>query len=287
MSRKTFVVFLSYVLWAILPLYWKLMGDLTPVYVLCTRTVFMVLVLTAAVTLMRRWRTVKAVFANRKQLLLTFLAGLLICYNAGIYIYLTSAGQMLQSSLGYYTMPLMMVLMGALVFKEKLSLLEKLAVFSAAAGVVYIFAATGVFPLLALSMPLSFALYGTLKKYVGLEANVSLFIEPLPLFPIALGLMIYFELTGAGATAVYTSPWQWLLLPGCGLAVFMPMVLFGYGITGTSFALNGMLQYVTPTIQFLQLIMFAFVWAGVILYIAAQRRKIAASKKLAEKACAL
>jgi len=278
MSRRTLTVFFSYVVWGFLPIYWKLVGNLSPLYVLSTRIVWVILIGAVILTLVKRWPAVKAVFTNRKQFWLTVLAGVLVCYNWGIYIYLIDAGQVLECSLGYYTMPLMMVLLGALVFKEKLSLGEKLAVLLAAIGITYMFISTGVFPLLALSMPLSFAIYGMIKKHVGLEGNVSLFVETLPLVPLALAFIVYAEASGAGAVGVY-SGFEWLLLPGCGLVTFVPMLMFNYGVNGTRYALTGMLQYVSPTIHFFlsvflygeafttaHLVTFVCVWIGVILF---------------------
>lgn len=288
MNKYAWSVTACYVMWGVLTAWWKLLAGVNPVYVLCARMLFMLLIVAVCLSATHRWGAVKAVFTDRKRLLLTFASGLLITYNWGLYIYLITSGQVMQSSLGYYMMPLMMVLIGALFFGEKLKLLEKLAVVLAAAGICYLFVATGTFPLLALTLPLSFAIYGTIKKYVGIEANVSLFIETLPLAPLAIAFMVYSELTGTGAAGVLHGA-GWLLLPGCGLVTFLPLMLFNYGVQGSSYALTGMLQYINPTIQFFfsvlvygepfssaQLVMFAFVWVGVILYIAAQRKKAVA-----------
>ena len=176
----------------------------------------------------------------------------------------------------------MSILIGCCFFKESLSGLQKLAVVLATVGVLYAVLSYGVVPWLALIIGGSFAAYGAVKKTVTTGGVTSLAVECLWMLVPALGMMIWLWAQGQTAAAGETMVWwQWLLLPTTGIVTALPLFVFGKGIQTTSYSLSGILMYVNPTLQLLcgvflfheaftrtYAVMFAFVWAAVVLYLA-------------------
>ena len=191
-------------------------------------------------------------------------------------------GHVIDASLAYYLIPLMSILIGCCFFRESLSGLQKLAVVLATVGVLYAVVSYGVVPWLALIIGGSFAAYGAVKKTVTVDGVTSLAVECLWMLVPALVMMIWLWAQGQTAAAGETMVWwQWLLLPTTGIVTALPLFVFGKGIQTTSYSLSGILMYVNPPLQLLcgvflfheaftrtYAVMFAFVWAAVVLYLA-------------------
>ena len=217
----------------------------------------------------------------------------MVCINWGGYIYAVNSGHILEASLAYFMNPIITVLVGALVFKENLTLLQWLAILMAAAGVTIPFIGYGSFPAIALMIGSSFAVYGVLKKNVACDSQTSLFIETLVVAPVALIFIIYSEIAGRGSIGSLSGA-EFLLLPLTGVITAVPLLLFAKGIKDTSYALAGIMMYANPTIQLLlgvalyhekftstHTIMFGFIWAGLTLFLLSgflQQRKRRAEK---------
>ena len=280
MQKGAAAAFLSYVWWGAMPPYWKLLSGVSSVEILLHRVVwsaaFMLLLLAASRRLGAAFQFVRA---KPRDALWFVGSGLLITFNWGLYIWAVNAGHVLDTSLGYYMNPLLAMLFGRIFFGEHMRGAQKAAIALAVAGVAVQVAALRVFPVVALSLALSFGFYGVLKKKIPADPSVSLTIETLAVAPAALAGLAFLEHTGA-ASYPYGAQMN-LLLAGAGFMTSGPLLLFAYGARRVSLTTIGFLQYVSPTMTFLlgtfvyrepmnvwRLAAFALIWCAVALYTA-------------------
>ncbi len=277
-DKNAFCVFMCYVLWGVLPVYWKLLSPVNSVYVLASRILWSFVFSLGVVAVSGRWKETWAVLQNRNQCIRLLLCGILITVNWGSYIYAVNAGHILDASLAYYLNPIITIFIGFLVFKEKLSGRQWTSVVIAAVGILVPIISYRQVPVMALVIGGSFALYSMLKKKVTADSTVSMLVETafvLPLAVLVIGLM---ENRGMGAYGVLRGG-QWLLLPLAGVVTTIPLLLFAKGIRHISMSLAGILMYVNPTLQLLlgalvyqeemtviKLFMFICVWIALILF---------------------
>ena len=170
----------------------------------------------------------------------------MVCVNWGVYIWAVANGHMIDSSLAYYMNPILAILLGTVLFRERLTKLQWLAVAVTFAGLVITVIRYRQIPWIALVIGGSFAVYGALKKQVRSDAAVSTFVETLTLAPFALVLIFWMEAHGTGAAGVL-SGWQWLLLPVSGVVTTVPLMFFAAGMKTTPMTLSGILMYINPT----------------------------------------
>lgn len=279
MKRGPLCVLGCYVLWGSLPAFWKLLNHLNSLYVLGNRIVWAMIFTGLFLAVRGRLKTpVQAAFGNKRELVRLIAASCAITLNWGVYIWAAGHGHMLDSSLAYYLNPILTVLLGMLVFHERLSGLQWLAVAVAFSGIVIAVIRYQRIPGVALIVGGSFAVYGAIKKTVKSEAAVSTFVETLVMSPIFFLLILFMDRQGSGAVGTLQG-WQWLLLPVAGVVTTVPLVLFSAGMKTTSMALAGVLMYVNPTLQLLlsvwlygeeftttHAILFCFVWCALVLY---------------------
>lgn len=270
---------LSYVLWGFLPLYWKLVDEIPAAEVLAHRVVwslvFMFIILLLVGKFTSFWDELKALLTNRKRLLAISFASVFISINWGLYIWAVASEQLVQASLGYYINPLVSILLGIIVLKEKLSTLQTISFIIAAVGVLNLAFNFGEFPWLALLLAFSFGIYGLLKKMVQLGALVGLAIETLLITPFALLFLAFMPWDDAFGTSGGTT----LLLIVAGIATAVPLLLFASGAKRIPLSLVGLLQYIAPTITLIlgvflfnepftgvHLFSFICIWAALTLY---------------------
>lgn len=280
LKKGPLCVFACYLFWGILPVFWKLLGVLNSFYVLSNRVLWS-LVLAAAVLAVRSgFGKVRAVLKDRRELGRLAAAGCCICVNWGVFIWASGNGHLLDSSLAYYMNPILAILLGTLVFREKLTRLQWLSVAVTFTGLVIAVIRFRQVPWIALVIGGSFAVYGAIKKGVRSDAVTAYFFETLTVAPLALAVVLWMETHGTGAAGVLQG-WQWLLLPMAGVVTTVPLLLFGVGIKTTPMSLSGVLMYINPTMQMLlsvllygeeftttYAILFGFVWTGLVLYLA-------------------
>ena len=258
MKRENGLVFASYLIWGLLPLFWKQLSMVNSAYVLASRIIWSAIFCGSLLLLRRRWNRVKIALADKGEVGLIFLCAILISINWGLYIFSIAIGKVLESSLAYYMSPIISVLIGALFFREKHGLVQWLAITIAAVGVLIAVVMYGSVPWLALTIGGSFAVYGALKKKVNADGETSIFLETLFMAPFALAFLIFAELHGSGAMGLLHG-WQFVLLP---------------------LTLSGILMYINPTMVLLlgvflygeeftrtNQIVFAFVWVAVLLFV--------------------
>ena len=279
MNKDTFNVLGGYVLWGLLPVFWKLLAGVNSAYVLAQRIVFSCLFCFAVILIKKKGGELKNILRDKKQRRLYLACGLLISANWGVYILTVATGRILEASLAYYMNPLFSILIGALIFKERLSGVQWLSVALAFVGVMYSVVLYGSVPYLAIIIGLTFALYGAIKKGIKAESEVSICMETVSVLPLALIFIVYAQLSGF-TTFASLSVKEMLLLVLTGAITSVPLMLFASGIKRTSITVSGILMYINPTLQLLlgvfmyneeftkaNAVTFAFVWLAVILFV--------------------
>ena len=285
MNRSSLSVLGCYVLWGLLPIFWKLLANVDSVYVLAQRVLFSCIFCLAIILLKKNGSSVKNILKSKTERRRYFVCGILISINWGVYILTIAMGKILEASLAYYMNPLFSVVIGALIFKEKLSAVQWVSVGLALVGVMISVIAYGNVPYLAIIIGLSFALYGAMKKTIKAESEVSICMETMSVLPLALAFIVYAQLSGY-TTFSSLSNTEMLLLAASGAVTSIPLMLFAKGIRKTSITTSGILMYINPTLQLLvgvliynevftkmNAITFAFVWAAVILFVLDSLRK--------------
>ena len=285
MNKSSFSVLGCYVLWGLLPIFWKLLANVDSVYVLAQRVLFSCIFCLAIILLKKNGSSVKNILKSKTERRRYFVCGILISINWGVYILTIAIGKILEASLAYYMSPLFSVVIGALIFKEKLSAVQWISVGLALVGVMISVIAYGNVPYLAIIIGLSFALYGAMKKTIKAESEVSICMETMSVLPLALVFIAYAQVSGYTDFSSLSTT-EMLLLIASGPVTSIPLMLFAKGIRKTSITTSGILMYINPTLQLLvgvliynevftkmNAITFAFVWAAVILFVLDSLRK--------------
>jgi chloramphenicol-sensitive protein RarD len=239
----------AYTLWGVLPLYFKAMGSVRATEIVAHRILWSLVFLGALAALWKRWPGIRAALSTRRVALTLLLTAVLIGINWLTYIYAVMAGHVLEGSLGYYLNPLVNVVLGVFLLKEKLSRLQKGATVLAAAGVAILAVGAGGAIWISLTLAASFALYGFLRKVAPVDSLEGLWIETMFLAPLALGWVLW--LTQAGESAFLQDRTIDLLLILGGALTAIPLLLFTAAAKRLPYSTLGFLQYVAPSLQFL------------------------------------
>ncbi|MHC1761018.1 MAG: EamA family transporter RarD [Negativicutes bacterium] len=244
----------AYLMWGFLPIYWKLLRQASALEILTHRFIWSLFFLLVFLLLTRRQSSfrneVRAIGNEPRRILGVLIATVLITFNWLVYIWAVNDNRIIETSLGYYINPLVNVLFGVALLKEKLSKRQYLAVILAAAGVLNLILHFGQFPWVALSLAVSFSLYGLCKKLLGIAAITGITLETMLISPLALTYLLYLNSQGTGVFGVsylFTSA----LLVGAGVVTALPMVLFANAANRLPLSLLGFIQYLSPTIALL------------------------------------
>jgi len=237
-------------MWGLFPLYWKSLSSVPAFQILAHRILWafaFTLVLTFA---LGRFSRLAEVFRSRSRLLSTLAAGALISVNWGIYIWAVNASQILETSLGYYLNPLVSAALGTLVLRERMDRGMILSYLAAGLGIAIQAVSYGRMPWIALSLAVTFALYGLVKKLASLDVLTGLTLETAAAFPFALAFLILEERAGRGAFgnlgALNTT-----LLALAGPVTAIPLLSYAAGVVRLPLSKMGLLQYISPTLQLL------------------------------------
>lgn len=276
-TRGAWYTGLAYTLWGFFPLYWKPLAGISPVQLTCHRIVWSSIFLLAFVARAKEGHALLAATRSPRVVALYAAAAVTIAFNWMIYVLAVAIGEIVQTSLGYFISPLLSVLLGVVVFRERLRRLQWVSVVLAAAGVLYITVALGAVPSIGLILAGSFSLYGLLKKFAPLSAVQGLTLETTILLAPAAAYLIAAEVSGRGAL-LHSGPLRDALMVGAGPVTAVPLLLFAAGVKRISLSLVGMLQYISPTLQLLlatlvydepftsvQVAGFSLVWAALAL----------------------
>ncbi|WP_196780880.1 EamA family transporter RarD [Nocardioides sambongensis] len=239
----------AYGLWGAFPLYWPLLEPGGPVEILAHRVVWSLVTMTLLVLLLRRGQQFQAILRDRRTSLLLVVAAATITLNWGTYIFGVNTGRVVETSLGYFINPLVTVLMGVLILQERLRRLQWVALGIGFLAVVVLTLDYGRLPYVALVLAFSFGTYGLAKKTADVGAVESLAFETTVAAPVALGYLVW--LGAAGQAHFAGEGWTHvLLLASSGLVTAVPLLCFGAAATRIPMTSLGLLQYLTPSIQF-------------------------------------
>jgi chloramphenicol-sensitive protein RarD len=268
----------AYTLWGGMPLYFKAIAHVSAAEIVAHRILWSLLFLAALATLWRRWPAIRDAIRAPKVALVLALTSVLIGVNWLVYIYAVVSGHVLEGSLGYYLNPLVNVLLGVFLLKEKLSALQKAAVLLAAAGVAILALGASSAIWISLTLAASFASYGFLRKVAPVESLEGLWLETLFLAPIALGWVLW--LGSEGASGFRQDWWTDIFLILCGAVTAVPLLLFTAAARRLPYSTLGFLQYVAPSLQFLlailvfgepltaaHIVCFAAIWTALAIFL--------------------
>jgi chloramphenicol-sensitive protein RarD len=238
----------AYTLWGLFPIYWPLLKPADPLEIVSHRAVWTLVFCFIILALTKTLKSTLALLKRPKIVAGLFLSSILISINWIIYIYAANTGHVIEASLGYFINPLVVIATGVIVLKEKMRPLQWLAVGIATIGVAVLTIDYGRLPWIALGLALSWGSYGLVKKQLGLGALEGLSIETLLSSGFYLGYLIWLGNRGEGQFS--HSLTLTLLLIGGGAVTAIPLLLFNGSTNRLPLTLVGLLQYITPTIQF-------------------------------------
>lgn len=284
--RGTWVAVGTFVLWGLAPLYWHLLKAVPSLQIVLHRVVWSALMVGAFLFWRDGRHWFRAVLAGHPRLWwMLLLSGVLISCNWGLYIWAVNAGHVVETALGYFINPLLNVVIGVLFLRERLRPLQWVSVAIAFAGVLWLTVQYGSFPWIALTLALSFGIYGVLRKLAHVDSVAGLGVESAYLFLPVLGWLLWSEFNGTGGfLALGAGPGYGvtanLLLVLSGLVTALPLVGFAYAVRRISLTSVGILQYIAPTLQFLigvfvfaepfdraRLVGFACIWLALAVFV--------------------
>src|SRR3569833_1938511 len=238
----------AYALWGLFPLYFPLLEPAGGLEIVAHRVIWSLVFIALLLTVVRRWPLVRAAFADRRTMLILSGAAVLIAANWLVFVYGVNSGHVVETSLGYFINPLVSVLLGVVVFSERLRPLQWTAVGIAAVAVGVLTVDYGRPPWIALSLAASFGLYGVMKKLVRVEAAPGLFLETAIVAVPAVVAIGVLQANGEG-TATTGGAGHFLLLVSSGVATAIPLLLFAAATRRIPLSTVGLLQYLTPLMQ--------------------------------------
>jgi len=278
-SRKGFFFALSaFLMWGCLALYWKATSHIDAVEVTAHRVIWSLPVAGIILWFMGRTSDILPTFKSPRKLAILFFTSLMISFNWGIFIWAIAAERTLEAAMAYYINPLMSVAMGVVFLRERFNTYQLIAIVLAFVAVVILTVMQGSLPWISLSLALTFALYGLIRKMVDVGPAQGFLVEVILIFPIALAYMIYLFATGqmefgnSGNEDIF-------LLICAGPATAIPLILYANGAKRLRLSTIGMMQYIAPTMIFLigififeeelktpLIIAFVLIWTALLIY---------------------
>ena len=278
----------AYVLWGILPVYWKALELVSSFEILSSRfmwsCVFVFLLIIFQKKCLLFTKEVKQVFSNVKTGAAMAAAGITISFNWGTFIWAVNNGHIVETSMGYYINPLVSILFAVVFLRERLDKMQLAAITCAFIGVASMVYSFGKIPWVSLTLAFTFALYGLLKKILQVSALTSIMLETLLITPLAL--VYEYSLWQQGVSFYASGNLQVIMmLTGAGVVTAIPLLLFTAGARLLPLKIIGFLQYISPTLTLLigvfvyneafmasHLLAFGWIWAALLLFIVSQLR---------------
>lgn len=289
----------AYLMWGMFPLYFPLLEPAGATEILAHRVFWSLVTMVVLILTVRRWGQLRRLLDDRRTVAILSGAAVVIAVNWGTYIWGVNNGHVVETSLGYFINPLVTVLLGVAVLGERLRPLQWAALGLAGVAVVGLTIEYGRPPWVAIVLAFSFGTYGLAKKKADTGAIESLTFETMVLAPVALGYLVLLGATGA-ATFTTEGAWHVVLLVATGVITAVPLICFGGAATRVSMTTLGLLQYVTPTLQFalgilvfhepmptLRWVGFGLVWVALVVFTAESLTHRRRQMRLAVEASAL
>jgi chloramphenicol-sensitive protein RarD len=267
----------AYTLWGFLPLLFREIEGAGSVMIVSERIVWSLLLLAAILAFSGGFKEVRALFSDRRRLLVTLLSAVLLAGNWLLYVWAVETGQVLEASFGYFINPLVNIVMGMLLFGERQNRLQTISILIAVVAIAIQAIGLGNIPFVALGLALSFGFYGYFRKTAQLGPASGLFAETAMLVPFALGYVVFNLMTwGPG---IHADPYHFTLMVLTGPATTIPLLLFAFAVRRLRLTTIGMFQYIAPSIQFLlaitlfgehlngvRLLSFALIWVSLMVF---------------------
>lgn len=278
----------AYVLWGILPVYWKALELVSPFEILSSRFMWSCVFVFLLIIFQKKWplftKEVKHVFSNVKTGAAMIAAGITISFNWGTFIWAVNNGHIVETSMGYYINPLVSILFAVVFLRERLDKMQLAAITCAFIGVASMVYSFGKIPWVSLTLAFTFALYGLLKKILPVSALTSIMLETLLITPLAL--VYEYSLWQQGVSFYVSGNLQVIMmLTGAGVVTAIPLLLFTAGARLLPLKIIGFLQYISPTLTLLigvfvyneaftasHLLAFGWIWVALLLFIVSQLR---------------
>ncbi|MGN9785079.1 EamA family transporter RarD [Nonomuraea sp. ZG12] len=240
----------AYIMWGLFPLYWPLLKPTGAVEILAHRIVWSLVAVVAMLAVRRHWSWIKELVTQPGKLGLLTLAAMVITVNWGTYIYAVNTGHVVEAALGYFITPLVSVVFGVVLLRERLRRLQWVAVGFGVLAVLVLTANYERPPYMALVLAVSFGGYGLIKKHANVGAGESLTVETLVLLLPALGYVVFLQQAGQ-ATFGTAGVGHALLLVGGGVITAVPLMCFTAAANRVPLSTIGLMQYIAPVLQFL------------------------------------
>jgi chloramphenicol-sensitive protein RarD len=286
----------SFATWGLVPIYWKLLSRVPALEILAHRFVWTIVFLGLLLSWQERWREVIGNLRRRRSALFCLGSGTMVGLNWLLFIWAVNICHVLETSLGYFMTPIVNVLLGAFILRERLSAWQLASILIALVAVSILAFGYGHFPWIALGLCTSFGLYGLLRKQSGTAAIPGLFLETLFLLPLALVYLVLLANRGAltfGSSHISLS----VILTTTGIVTAVPLIWFGYAARHLRLVTIGFLQYLSPSISFVlglfvyhetftrqHFITFLLIWFALVLVSAEAVLRWRTSKRVAAEA---
>ncbi|MDO5359254.1 MAG: EamA family transporter RarD [Jeotgalicoccus sp.] len=283
-GKQKGILFVSgaYIIWGVLPIYWRQIESVSPFEIIAHRIFWSFIFMVLYIMFTGRWQYLKTnltfIFSNKKKALSLLAASIIISINWLTYILAVNEGHILEASLGYYINPFVSILLAYFILKERFSKGEWLAIFIVSLGVIYMSLGVGHIPWLALTLAVTFGVYGLIKKTINIDATYALAVETAVLAPAALLYILYLNATGVN-TLDFGLNRDTAFTMGTGVVTAIPLLLFALGAVRIPLSLTGLLQYIGPTLMLFigiflygesftttHKIAYGFIWSGLIFY---------------------
>jgi chloramphenicol-sensitive protein RarD len=277
-GRGALAAAVCYLTWGLFPIYWKQLHDVDATELIAHRHVWSLCFVLAAMGFGKHFPEFVAALRSRTAVKWHLISGVLLTVNWLVYVWGVNHGRVLETSLGYFLVPLLNVALGRIVLHEHLRSLQWAAIALAVAGVALLLVGVGHLPWIALTIATTFGFYGLMRKKSPLGPLTGLGLETLLLAPVALGFLVWQQVHGDAALG-RVSGIEHVMLLGAGIVTAIPLLLFAYGARRIRFATLGLLQYIAPTVQFIlgvwlyhepfsteRAAAFGLIWCGLALY---------------------
>lgn len=293
MDKKNYIKGLTFggaafVIWGLLPLYWKLVKAINPYQIFAHRVVWSLIFVSLIMTQQKNIKMFFTLLKDKKNWLVILAPTLFISINWLTYIWSVNNGYVIETSLGYYMNPLVLTFLGSIFYKERLDKLQKVGILLATTGVMVKILFYGKIPVLALVLAISFAIYGLLKKKSKFTSLMGLGFETLLVGIPASIYMVFVETSGMGITGNLKASF-WVLIALSGIVTAVPLLLYAESTKRLPLKVVGFLQYIAPTIGLClgifvfkepfsssELIPFLIIWSGLLCFVCSQIRMLKA-----------
>ena len=248
-TQKGFILALAtFIMWGVFPVFFKFIQGISATEVLAHRIIWSSVILFIVLIVTKKLTSLKRIAKIKKVILTLAITGILIASNWGIFIYAINQNEILATSLGYFINPLFSILLGAIILKEELSWALKLSIFIVFIAIGVQIYSLGKLPFISIMLPLSFALYGLLRKRLGVRTFEGLFIETMILSPFALIYLIYLSLV---SNSEFGLNFNGIMLFLSGFITILPLLTFNASTKYLKLSTIGFLQYISPTLSML------------------------------------